>query len=145
VLLHKNPNHMTKALQTLRILQWAMVATIVLCGIVGEAVGPASRGIDPTLSYLFATLSVAIVGAILVVRRTLVLQAAASLAAHPEDSLSLNHWRTGYVITYALSEALALFGLILRMRGSPEQASLPYYLGGLVLLLFFWPRRPVSA
>jgi hypothetical protein len=87
---------------------------------------------------------VAIVGAIFVVRRTLVLRAAESLATDPEDNLSLNHWRTGYIMTYALSEALAVFGLVLRLRGSPVQASVPYYLGGFVLLLFFWARRPAS-
>jgi cytochrome b561 len=136
---------MIRALQTLRMVQWAMLASIVLYGIVGEVAGPVPRGIDPTLSYLFATLSVAIVGAIFVVRRTLVFQAAESLAVHPEDNLSLNHWRTGYLATYCLCEALALFGLILRFRGSPLQASLSYYLGGFVLLLFFWPKPPVSA
>src|ERR1022692_3481890 len=131
---------MTKALKTLRAVQWSMLASIVLYGIVGEVVGPAARGVDATLSYLFATLSVAIVG----VRRTLVLRAAESLATRPEDSLSLNHWRTGYIATYALCEALALFGLILRFRASPVQASMPYYLGGFVLLLFFRPRPPAS-
>jgi F0F1-type ATP synthase membrane subunit c/vacuolar-type H+-ATPase subunit K len=136
--------NMTKALQTLRAVQWTMLASIVLCGIVGQVVGPAPRGVDPALSYLCATLSVAIVGAIFVVRRTLVLRAAESLATDPEDSLSLNHWRTGYIMTYALSEALAVFGLVLRLRGSPVQASVPYYLGGFVLLLFFWARRPAS-
>ena len=136
---------MIKALQTLRMVQWSMLASIVLYGVAGEVAGPAPRGVDQTLSYLFATLSVAIVGAIFVVRRTLVFQAAESLAAHPEDNLSLEHWRTGYIATYCLCEALALFGLILRFRGSPLQASLSYYLGGFVLLLFFRPKPPVSA
>jgi hypothetical protein len=135
---------MTKALKTLRAVQWSMLASIVLYGIVGEVVGPAARGVDATLSYLFATLSVAIIGVIFVVRRTLVLRAAESLATRPEDSLSLNHWRTGYIATYALCEALALFGLILRFRASPVQASVPYYLGGFALLLFFRPRPPAS-
>ena len=75
---------MIRALKTLRAVQWAMVASIVLYGIVGEVLGPVSRGVDPTLSYLFATLSVAIVGAIFVVRRTLVLRAAESLTTRPE-------------------------------------------------------------
>jgi hypothetical protein len=136
---------MIKALQTLRAVQWAMLASIVLYGIAGEFVGPAPRGVDPTLSYLFATLSVAIVGSILVVRRTLVIRAAESLATHPDDGLTLNHWRTGYIATYALCEALALFGLVLRLRASPAQASFPYYLGGFVLLVFFRPKKPVRA
>ncbi len=136
---------MLKALQTLRVVQWAMLASIVLYGIAGQVVGPAPRGVDAALSYLFATLSVAIVGTILVVRRTLVLRAAESLATNPEDSLSLNHWKTGFIATYALCEALALFGLVLRLRASPMQASVPYYLGGFVLLLFFRPKPPRQA
>jgi hypothetical protein len=127
------------------VVQWALLASIVLYGIAGQVVGPAASGVDATLSYLFATLSVAIVGAIFVVRRTLVLRAGETLATRPEDSLSLNHWRTGYIATYVLCESLALFGLILRFRGSPVEASVPYYLGGFVLLLFFWPRQPAAA
>ncbi len=135
---------MANALKILRAVQWAMLFSIVLYGIVGEVAGPAPRGVDPTLSYLFATLSVAIVGSIFVVRRTLVLRAAESLASRPDDGLSLNHWKTGYIATYALCEALALFGLVLRIWGSPVQASVPYYLGGFVLLLFFRPKPPGS-
>ena len=136
---------MTKALKTLRAMQWSMLASIVLYGIVGEVAGPVARGIDPALSYLFTTLGVAIVGVILVVRRTLVLRAAESLATEPEDAVSLNHWKTGYLATYALCEVLALFGLILRFRGCSLQQSVPYYLGGFVLLSFFRPRQPARA
>jgi len=136
---------MTRALQTLRAVQWAMLASILLYAIVGEAVGPIKRALDPSLSYLFTTLGVAIVGVIFVVRRTLVLRAAESLATHPDDDLSLNHWRTGYFATYALCEALALFGLVQRFLGCTWQQSAPYYLGGFVLLFFFRPRLPVSA
>jgi cytochrome b561 len=135
---------MIQALKTLRAVQWAMLASIVLYGILGNVVGPVPRGVDPSLSYLFTTLAVAVVGVILVVRRTLVLRAGQSLRARPDDSLSLNHWRTGYIATYALCEALALFGLILRFRGSSWQQSILYYLGGFVLLLFFRPRQPDS-
>lgn len=136
---------MIGALKTLRAVQWAMLASIVLYAIVGQFLGPVSRGVDTTLSYLFATLSVAIVGAIFVVRRTLVLRAGETLASRPDDRLSLNHWRTGYIATYVLCESLALFGLILRFRGSPVEASVYYYLGGFILLLLFWPRKPAAA
>ncbi len=135
---------MTRALKTLRAVQWAMLASILLYGIVGEVVGPVARALDPSLSYLFTTLGVAIVGVIFVVRRTLVLRAAESLATHPDDSISLNHWRTGYFATYALCEALALFGLAQRFLGCTWQQSAPYYLGGFVLLFFFRPRQPAG-
>jgi hypothetical protein len=136
---------MTRALKTLRAVQWAMLASILLYGILGEVLGPVARALDPSLSYLFTTLGVAIVGVIFVVRRTLVLRAAESLATHPDDNISLNHWRTGYFATYALCEALALFGLVQRFLGSSLQQSAPYYIGGFVLLFFFRPRQPASA
>ena len=136
---------MIRALKTLRAVQWAMLASILVYGIVGEVVGPVARGVDPALSYMFSTLAVGIVGTIFVVRRTLVLRAAENLATHPDDSLSLNHWQTGYIATYALCEALGLFGLVLRFRGCQLQQSLLFYIGASVLLVFFQPRQPASA
>jgi len=132
----------TKILKTLRLLQLAFLVSILLYAVLGEAVGPRSRGADPGLSYIFSMVAVGIVGTIFVVRRTLVLQAAASLAVRPEDSLSLNHWRTGHIATYVLCESLALFGLVLRFHGSPLQQSALYYIGGFVLIAFFAPRAP---
>lgn len=136
---------MIRALKTLRAVQWSMLASILLYVLLGEVAGPAARAVDPALSYIFSTMAVAIVGVIFVVRRTLVLRAAESLASHPDDALSLNHWRTGYLATYALCEALALFGLALRFLGCNLQQSVPFYLGGFVLLFFFRPRQPASA
>lgn len=133
---------MTRALSMLRIVQWAMLASIVLYVAVGQLVPPIARALDPAMSYLFATLGVAIVGIIFVVRRTLVFRAESSLATQPEDSLSLNQWRTGFIATYALCEALALFGLILKFMGGGLQASGPYYLSGFILLFFFRPHQP---
>ncbi|HET6176841.1 MAG TPA: hypothetical protein VFE61_07915 [Candidatus Sulfotelmatobacter sp.] len=136
---------MLTVLKTLRVVQWSMLASILLCAILGQVAGPEARTVDPALSYLFSTLAVAVVGIIFVVRRTLVMRAGESLATQPEDVLSLNHWRTGYLATYALCEALAVFGLVLRFMGSPFQQSVLFYIGGFVLLFFFGPRQPASA
>jgi hypothetical protein len=133
---------MLRAVKFLRLIQWSMLASILLYLTVGEIVRPAIRAINPSLSYMFTTLGVALVGVIFVVRRTMVSQSESSLATQPDDAVSLNHWRTGYVATYALCEALALFGLIQRFLGSSLQQSAPYYLGGFILLALFWPRQP---
>lgn len=136
---------MVRALRFLRLVQWSMLTSILLYLAVGEFFRPAVRAVNPSFSYMFTTLAVAIVGVIFVVRRTLVLPAAASLASKPDDALSLNHWRTGYIVTYALCEALALFGLIQRFLGGSLQQSAPYYFAGFILILFFWPRQPENA
>lgn len=133
---------MARSLKTLRTMQWAMLLSILLYVAVGEILGPRIRRVDPALSYLFSTLAVGIIGTIFVVRRTLVLRAASTLARQPEDNICLSQWKTGYIATYALCEALALFGLVLRFRGSGFQQSLLFYIGGFVLLFFFRPRQP---
>ena len=136
---------MRDTLRMLRVVQWTMLGSILLYAVVGEVLGSSGRKVDPSLSYVFSTASVAIVGVIFVVRRTLVLRSAESLATHPDDALTLRHWKSGYVATYMLCEALALFGLIQRFMGFTFQQSLLYYIGGFVLLLFFGPREPVSS
>ena len=133
---------MVRALRTLRLVQWSMLASIVLYVVVGEVVRPAAHGINPNISYMFTTLGVALVGIIFVVRRTLVFRVAGTLASAPEDALSLDHWKTGYITTYALCEALALLGLAQRFLGDSLQMSVPYYLGGFILLAFFRPQQP---
>jgi len=133
---------MNQAVKTLRAVQWSLLGSIVVYVALGVVVRPAMRGIDPTLSYLFTTLAVADIGVIFVVRRTLVFRAEATLATQPDDALSLNQWRTGHIVTYALCEALALFGLAQRFLGSSVQQEVPYFIGGFVLLLFFRPQPP---
>ncbi|MFZ0733761.1 MAG: hypothetical protein WAM79_15665 [Candidatus Sulfotelmatobacter sp.] len=135
---------MFKALKSLRAIQWSLLASIVLYTGLGEIVRPFDRALDLGVAHLFTTLGVAIVGVIFVVRRTMVFRAEETLVAQPDDRISLNHWKTGYIATYALCELLALFGLIERFLGCNTQQSFPYYIGGFILMLFFRPRQPGS-
>ena len=136
---------MDRAFNNLRIVQWAMLFSIVLYPVIASLVKPPARNLDPAVSYLFTTLGVAMVGAIFVVRRTLVFRAAASLTTQPDDVLSLSYWQTGYIVTYALCEALALFGMVQYFLGGSLRQSMPYFIGGLILLLFFSPRKPSTS
>jgi hypothetical protein len=136
---------MRGTVRTLRAVQCALLGSIFLYAVAGEVLGLRARAVDPSLSYVFSTAAVAIVGVIFVVRRTLVFRSAESLGAHPDDTISLRHWKNGYLATYVLCEALALFGFVLRCLGCSFQQSLPFYFGGFVLLFFFGPREPVSS
>ena len=124
-----------------------MLMSVLLFVVVGELVGSNPRLSNPaltsaTLFYALSMATITIVGVILVVRRTLVLQSAVALAARPSDVATLNRWRAGYVLTYALSEAIAMFGLLLRVIGFSLSQVASFYLAGFILLLFFGPRRP---
>ena len=133
---------MNQAVKTLRVVQWSLLGSMVIYVALAVIVRPVQRGIDPTMSYLFTTMAVAMIGVIFVVRRTLIFRAEGSLATQPDDTLNLNQWRTGHIVTYALCEALALFGLVQRFLGSSVEQGVPYFIGGFVLLLFFRPRLP---
>jgi len=121
-----------------------MLVSVVLFVLVGEVVGSIPKLSDPTLFYALSLATITIVGVILVVRRTLVLQSATMLAARPNDAAILGRWRTGYVMTYALSESIALFGLVLRLIGFTLSQVWSFYIAAFILLLFFGPRRPLS-
>ena len=130
---------MRSALRTIRLIQIAMMACIGVYVIVGETVHTHVSGV-PTLLYALSVASISVVGALFVVRRTMVLQSEIQLRNRPDDAVIVSRWRAGYVVTFALSELLALFGLMLRLVGFPISQVWPYYLGGFVLLLLFWPR-----
>jgi len=132
---------MGPAVKTVRLIQIAMLVSVGIYAVVGE-VAARHLNTDATVIYAISFASISLVGAILVVRKTMVLQSEAELKAKPGDPVILARWKTGYFVTYALCEALALFGLVLRMLGFSLNQVWPYYAGSFVLLLLFWPRAP---
>ena len=136
---------MENAIKIVRVIQIAMLLSVGIFVVAGEMVGSIPKLSNPTLFYALSLATITIVGVILVVRRTLVLQSAVTLATRPNDVATLNRWRAGYVMTYALSEAIAMFGLILRLIGFTLSQVASFYIAGFILLLFFGPRRPVAA
>jgi F0F1-type ATP synthase membrane subunit c/vacuolar-type H+-ATPase subunit K len=124
-----------------RLIQIAMLVSIVLYAAVGELTGRAAAA-NNALFYALSLASFCILGAAVVVRRTLVLPAEALLQEKPTDPQVRARWRTAYIFLYALCEALALFGLILRIAGFTLVHVWGFYLGGFLLLLLFSPRVP---
>ena len=118
-----------------------MLVSIGIYAVVGEVAG-ARLTTDAKTLYAISFASISLVGAILVVRKTLVLQSEAELRLKPGDPVIVGRWKTGYIVTYALCEALGLFGLVLRILGFTLAQVWPYYAGSFVLLLLFWPRLP---
>ena len=132
---------MGTAVKTVRLIQIAMLVSVGIYAVVGEVAGR-HLNTDATVIYAISFASISVVGAILVVRKTMVLQSEAELKTKPGDPVILARWKTGYFVTYALCEALALFGLVLRILGFTLNQVWPYYAGSFVLLLLFWPREP---
>ena len=132
---------MESALRQVRLIQIAMLAAIALYVVVGESVGRRLQP-NPVLFCVLSFVSISVVGAILVARRTLISQSEAQLREEPGDATILGRWRGGYIVTYALCETLALLGLVLRMTGFVLAQVWPFYLGGCALMVFYAPRAP---
>lgn len=129
-----------KAVKIIRIAFLVSIAlSVFVAERVAQSVAPAP---NRNLYFVLTLVAITTVGMIFAVRRLFVLRSEATLAAQPEDPEALNRWRSGYIVTYALSEAVALFGLVLRILGFTLSQVAPFYLVGFVLMLFFGPRRP---
>jgi hypothetical protein len=138
---------MVAARKIVQLIRIALLVSIALYVIIGERGGQISVA-PPSRNLYFAITLVAIttVGMVFAVRRIFVLRSEATLAAQPEDSVALNRWRVGYIISYVLSETVALFGLVLRIQGGFTLSQVaPFYLVGFVLILLFGPRRPATS
>jgi hypothetical protein len=135
-----------QAFEMLRILWVALVAAILLSGTLSfytpgfsAAARPAP---DPRLFRALVVVAVAEVGFLVYFWRKLVVTSRLALAANPRDTAALARWRTGQIISWALSLGIALYGLILRYVGFRFSDIAAFFIAGLILLFALVPRRP---
>src|SRR5581483_9636104 len=105
---------MDTAKRTLNMIRAAFLFAIAVYMFVGERVAVGKPG--PVHAMLFQILAVVAVVNV-VVRKSIVTPALAALRANANDMQALNRWRGGFVVTYALCEASALYGFIVRIVG----------------------------
>ena len=134
---------MTSALKLLQIVRVAMLLSVILYVVVGELVAhPPSRPPDRMLFFALTFLAVAMVTGITVVRKLFIAPAAASLQMSDSDSDMLRRWRTGYIISFAIAECIAAYGVVLRLLGFTLSQVAPFYVATVILLLMLSPRHP---
>ncbi len=136
---------MDAAIKILRILQFALLASIIVyvaLVVVGTSAG---RTPAPVIFVAFTFIAITNVIVILAMRKLLVSKAEEILRANPQDVGALMRWRSGYIVTYAFAEAVALFGLVLHFLGFTLIQVAPFFLAGFVIIVFFGPRRPGDA
>jgi hypothetical protein len=132
---------MNTAKTTLNIIRAALIFAIAIYMFTGEqfALGE-PRPINAILFQVMAVVAVVNIVLIFIVRRSMVASSLAVVGTNPGDKVALNRWRTGYVITYALCEAVALYGFVLRIMGFSFRTVVPFYLASFILMIYFGPR-----
>jgi hypothetical protein len=127
----------------LNFIRAALLLAIAAYVFLGETIAPSTLGpTKPMMFQVFALVAVVTIAVMFVLRRKTISEAMATLRTSPEDASALARWRAGYVITYAMCEAVALYGFVLRMLGFFLPQVAPFYLAAILLMLFYGPRRP---
>ena len=135
---------MKQAMTVLRVLQIAMLLSLGMFVFLAEWAHPMPDRMPQPVIFVvisIAGLTEAMVAFFL--RRIIIGRAESLLIANPNDQVALNRWRTGYIAVLGLCESIGLYGLILRFLGFRQV--FPFYLAGIVLLLYFTPRMPTSS
>jgi hypothetical protein len=129
------------SLKNLQVIRIAMLASVVFYGVIATLV-PASGEPNHILFYAFTGMAIMEVVGIFVLRR-IVFPQTATLSL-PDEKVSVKPG-TVLIVIYCLSEAAALYGLVLHFFGFSLSQVAPFFFSGLVLLFFFEPRRVVGS
>lgn len=133
---------MDSSIRQLRTVQIALLISTVLYAFIALHAAERSRG-TPLMIASLALLSGAMAIAAFVIRTKLVGKAEAQLSLQPDDKITLSRWRSAYVMIWALCEAIAVYGLVLRYLGFTMAQVAPFFAAGFLLMLAFPVRRPV--
>ena len=130
-----------KNLQAIRV---AMLASVVFYAVIAT-LAPASGEPNHILFYAFTAIAIMEVAAIFVLRRILISPRQTAAMPQPEEAKISLKPETALIIIYCLSEAVALYGLVLHFFGFSFVQVAPFSFAGLLLMFFFEPRRVVGS
>ena len=136
---------MESSLRLVRTVRLVLMASIVFYAAVAGWLRPYASPKTQTYFYVIAGLAAWAVEGIFSFRRKFLKPSEEILATKPDDVVALRRWRAASIVTYALCDAIALYGLLLRVLGFSWLLAMPFFVTGLVLMLYFAPRRPSNA
>jgi hypothetical protein len=136
---------MEQSLRMMGIVRWALVASVVLYFVVSEQLNRSTSTAapaEPTFLYGLAVIAVVSLLVAGFMRQRLVEGAEDVLRTSPDDGKALVAWRKGHLVSMAIGESVALYGVVLRVLGFQRSQTVPFFVVGILALLLFGPRRP---
>jgi hypothetical protein len=131
------------SMKNLQVIRIAMLVSVVFYGVIATLL-PASGEPNPIVFYAFTGIAVVEVAGIFVLRRILISPRETAAMPQPGEAKVSVKPATALVIIYCLSEAVAVYGLVLHFFGFNLSQVAPFFFAGLVLLFFFEPARMVG-
>ena len=125
----------------LKILYFTLFGTVGLYWLVLELL---AANVEPRESGMEKTLLAALAAACGVVVLYFRFSRIPPLLAEASGDFSqrLARLRFHYILSYTLSEAVALYGFVVRMLGGAREEAAPFFLGAVALFLLCYPRVP---
>ena len=124
------------SLQALRTARRVLLGMVFLYVWIGEKDGPVPRAVNPLLRVGLYVLAVSLIGATFWLRRRELTRAQDGLTRQPGNVVALRRWRLIQLSVLVCFLAVPLYGLVLRFQGGTLVQALPFYMGGILLLLF---------
>ena len=115
-------------LRILRIIHIVMLAAAFFYVMLAELLLPRpNKSLAPTLYQATGVLSAVMIGGILLIRQVVIGRAIDTLRLQPDDASANMRWRAGYTVIFALSEAIVIYGLVLRFLGATQAQAVLFY------------------
>jgi hypothetical protein len=133
---------MEAALRTTKIVHFAMLLSAVLYIFVAEQIRMSSEEIGSGFFWIMFPVPLLLAIVALVIKHKIIEPAETVLRLQPNEVAALGRWRLGYIVGFALGEAIVLFGLVLRVLGASAARAGVLYAIGIVTMLVLTPRRP---
>ena len=135
---------MEAARRLMQIIRFAMLSSLIVLFYISRAI-PSRVTLNPTILVVLAIVALVDVVVLLAIRRAYVTRSAMILASDPENPAAIARWKSGQLITYALGEAVALYGIVLHFLGSTISQTALFFAGGVFIILIFPPTLPERA
>lgn len=126
----------------MRIIAAVMLVYVPAIAIVIERVRQNSGTVGRTFFTAICSLSLAVIVIGFFLRRKFVENSANALHLNPDDAKPLNKWRTGQIISFALAESIALYGVVIRLLGGTLQQAALFYGAAIAMFILWWPQAP---
>lgn len=129
---------MNPAIVTVRILQCAMIVSVMLFYLVLHLTHPAPQSVNANVQLAIVCCAIASAMGGFIMQRV-ILNAPARPNASGQNSTARGRWLSGHVIRFATAESVALFGFVLRTMGSYSNVVIALFAGSLLLLILWQP------
>lgn len=134
------PLSLPAAIEFVRNLWLLMLTSIPLLVGAVELLKPPERHHSRTLLIAITVVAILCTVSWVSIRLRFIRRAGLQLLQNPVHDPALKRLRVGYIISFMLSEAVALYGINLRFRGFTLTEVAPFYIAGLLLMIFSAPR-----